>query len=72
MRQEIKESVDVAMGVADGHERGVGVNPETHVTGDIPNASVRECGNEIKEFFHCGKGFFGHLRWVGANLCEGG
>ena len=51
IRREIKESSDAATGVADGCKRGVGVDPETHVTGDVPNDSVWECGNKIKEFF---------------------
>ena len=72
MRRKIKESSDAATGIADGRERGVGVNPETHVTGDVPNDDVGECGDEIKDFFRCGKGFFGRLRLVGANLYEGG
>ena len=72
MRREIKESADAATGVADGRERGVGVDPETHVTGDVPNDGVGECGDEIKEFFRCGKCFFGRLRLVGADICEGG
>ena len=60
------------MGVAYGREGGVGVNPEAHVTGDVPDGSVRECGDEIEEFFRCGQGFFGRLCLVGANLCECG
>ena len=50
MRQKIKESSNAATGVEDGRERGVGVNPETHVTGDVPNDDVGECGDEIKDF----------------------
>ena len=72
MRQEIKETSNAATGVADGRERGVGVDPETHVTGDVPNDSVGECGDEIKEFFCCGKSFFCRLFLVVADLCEGG
>ena len=72
MQQKIKESANAATGVADGSKRGVGVNPETHVTGDVPNDSVGECGDKIKEFFRCGKGLFNRLRLVEANLCEGG
>ena len=72
MRQKIKESSDAATGVVDGRERGVGVNPETHVTGDVPNDVIGECGNEIKDFFRCGKGFFGRICLVGTNICEGG
>ena len=71
MQRKIKESANVATGVADGHERGVGVNPETHVTGDVPNDGVGECGDKIKIFFRCGKGFFGRLCLVGSDLYEG-
>ena len=72
MQQKIKESANAATGVADGSKRGVGVNPETHVSGDVPNDGVGECGDKIKEFFRCGKGFFGCLRLVGADIYEGG
>ena len=72
MRRKIKESANAATGVADGREIGVGVDPETNITGDVPNDGVRECGNEIKGFFCCGKGFFGCLRLVGADFYEGG
>ena len=72
MRRKIKESSNAATGVADGRERGVGVNPETHVIGDVPNHGVGECGDKIKKFFCCGKGLFGRLLLVGADLCEGG
>ena len=51
MRLEIKEYADAATGVADGREGGVGVDTETHVTGDVPNDGVGEWGNEIKDFF---------------------
>ena len=40
-----------ATGVADGREVDVGVNPETHATGNVPNDGIGECGDEIKEFF---------------------
>ena len=72
MRRKIKESFDAATGVANGREIGVVVNPETHVTGDVPNDGIGECGNKIKEIFRCGKGLFDRIRFVGANLCEGG
>ena len=72
MRRKIKESSDTATGVTDGRKRGVGVNPETHVTGDVPNDGIGECGNEIKEIFRCGKGLFDHIHLVGADICEGG
>ena len=51
MRCEIKESADAATCIVDGREGGVGVDPETHVTGNVPNDGVGECGDEIKEFF---------------------
>ena len=60
------------MGVEDGGEGAAGVNPEAHVTGNVPNGGVGECGDEIKDFFRCGQGFFGRLLLVGADLCEGG
>ena len=71
MRLDIKESSNTSAGVADGREIGVGVDPETHVTGDVSNDSVGECGKKTKEFFCCGNSFFGRLRLVGADLCEG-
>ena len=51
MQQEIKESAKASAGVADGRKRGVGVDPETHVTGDVPNDGVGERGEKIKEIF---------------------
>ena len=46
-----KESADAATGVAYERKRGVGVNPEAHVTDDVPDGGVRECGDKTKEFF---------------------
>ena len=61
----------MATGVADGREGGVGVDPETHVAGNVPNDGVGEYGDEIQEFLRCGPGFFGRLNLVGADLCQG-
>ena len=51
MRWEIKETANAATDVVYGREGGVEVNPEAHVTGDVPDGGVGECGDEIKEFF---------------------
>ena len=64
------ETSDAATGILYGRKVGVGVNPEAHVTGDVPDGGIGECGNEIKEFFCCGQGFFGRLCLVGSDLCE--
>ena len=43
IRQEIKTTADAATGVADGRERGVIVDPESHVTGNVLNDCVEKC-----------------------------
>ena len=51
MRRKIKESANAATGVADGRERGVEVDPETRVTGDVPNDGVGNVATKSRIFF---------------------
>ena len=51
MRREVEESADAAAGIANRCKRGVGIDPETHVAGDVPNAGIGESGDKVGEFF---------------------
>ena len=57
MRRNIKESTDVATGVADGHKRGVRVNPETHITSDVSNDGVWGMWRQNQGVFSLRQGF---------------
>ena len=50
MRREVKESDDTAAGIANRCERRVGIDPETHVAGDVPNAGIGESGDFVATF----------------------
>ena len=54
MRREVEESADAAAGIANRCERRVGIDPETHVAGDVPNAGIGESGDKVEKFFRRG------------------
>ena len=51
MQREVEESADTSARIANRCERRVGINPETHVAGDVPNAGIWESGDKVEEFF---------------------
>ena len=45
---------DAAAGIANRFEQRVGIDPETYVTDDVPNAGIGKSGDKVEEFFRCG------------------
>ena len=51
MQRNIKESADAATGVADGRKRGIKVNTETRVSGDVRLTAARNVATKSSIFF---------------------